>query len=184
MRRFYSLLAAAVLTAGAAPVSAQSGFALKGHFLYNQSTAEEADREDELPSEDGFSLGAEFVLPMNIGVGVSAYANGRAREADVETQSFGVLAEANYFFDLPIIPITPYAGVHAGLGRFTYEDIGSAEPEIEDSRTQLGFQLGLRWQLTRMFGIDAQYRRVSDSASDSQSIDLERNQVLVGVTLF
>jgi opacity protein-like surface antigen len=184
MRKFLPLLAAAALTAAAAPVSAQSGFALKGHFLYNQSTAEEADRTDDLPSEDGFSLGAEFVLPMNIGVGVSAYANGRAREADVETQSFGLLAEANYFFDLPILPITPYAGVHAGLGRFTYEDIGSAEPEIEDSRTQLGFQVGLRWQLTRMFGIDAQYRRVSDSASDSQSIDLERNQVLVGVTLF
>lgn len=183
MRRLIPLLAAAALAA-AAPASAQSGFALKGHFLLNESTAQDARENDELPSEDGFSIGAEYILPFKVGVGVSAYANGRAREADLETQSFGVLAEANYFFDLPIIPITPYAGVHAGLGRFTYEDIGSADPEIEDSRTQLGFQLGLRWQLTSLLGLDAQYRRVSDSASDSQSPDLERNQVLLGITLF
>jgi hypothetical protein len=184
MRRLIPFFAAVALTAAAAPVSAQSGFALKGHFLFNESTAKGADRDQEIPSEDGFSLGAELVLPMSIGLGVSAYANGRAREADLETQSFGVLAEANYFFDLPVIPITPYVGVHAGLGRMSYDDVGDTTPEIEDSRTQLGFQIGARWQLTRMFGIDAQFRRVSDSASNDQSPDLERNQVLVGVTLF
>ena len=184
MRRLIPLFAALALTAAAAPTSAQSGFALKGHFLFNESSARGADRDQEIPSEDGFSLGAELALPMNIGVGVSAYASGRAREADLETQSFGVLAEANYFFDLPIIPVTPYAGVHAGLGRYSYDDVGDTTPEIEDSRTQLGFQLGLRWQLTRMLGLDAQYRRMSDSASDDQSPDLDRNQVLVGVTLF
>lgn len=184
MRKIFPIVVAAVLAAGSAPLAAQSGFALKGHYLFNESTAKGAESDREIPSEDGFSLGAELVLPLNIGVGVSAYANGRAREADLETQSFGVLAEANYFFDLPIIPITPYAGVHAGLGRYTYEDVGSGDPEIKDSRTQLGFQLGLRWQLTSMLGLDAQYRRVSDSASDDQSPDLERNQVLIGVTLF
>ncbi|HEX8453780.1 MAG TPA: outer membrane beta-barrel protein [Longimicrobium sp.] len=184
MRRLIPLFAAVALTAAAAPVNAQTGFALKGHFLFNESTAKGADRDQETPSEDGFSIGAEVVLPMKIGIGVSAYANGRAREADVETQSFGMLAEANYFLDLPAIPITPYAGVHAGLGRYTYDDLGDATPEIEDSRTQLGFQVGLRLQLTRMFGIDAQYRRMSDSASNDQSPDLERNHVLVGVTLF
>lgn len=184
MRRFVPMLAAVALAAGSAPLAAQSGFALKGHYLYNEVTARGAEEDREIPSEDGFSLGAELMLPFSIGVGVSAYANGRAREADLETQSFGVLAEANYFFDLPILPITPYAGLHAGLGRYTYEDVGSADPAIKDSRTQLGFQLGLRWQLTSMFGLDAQYRRVSDSASDDQSPDLNRNQVLVGVTLF
>ena len=184
MRRLIPLFATVALAASAAPVAAQSGFALKGHFLFNESTAKGADRDREIPSEDGFSLGAELVLPMNIGVGVSAYASGRAREAELESQSFGMLAEANYFLDLPLIPITPYAGVHAGLGRYTYDDLRDTRPEIEDSRTQLGFQLGLRWQLTRMFGIDAQYRRMSESASDDQSPDLERNQVLIGVTLF
>ena len=183
MRRLIPFVAAVALAA-AAPVSAQSGFALKGHYLFNESTAKGADRDRELPSEDGFSIGAEVVLPMNVGVGVTAYANGRAREAELETQSFGMLAEANYFLNLPVVPITPYVGVHAGLGRFTYDDVGDSAPEIEDSRTQLGFQVGLRLQLTRMFGIDAQYRRMSDSASGDQSPDLERSQVLVGVTLF
>jgi len=181
MRRFIPLLAAVSLAA-AAPLQAQSGFALKGHYLYNENTARNSDRD--IPNEDGFSLGAELVLPFSIGVGVSAYTNGRAREADLETQSFGVLAEANYFLDLPLLPITPYAGVHAGLGRYSYDELGDADPEIDDDRTQLGFQLGLRWQLTSLLGLDAQYRRVSDSASDSQSPDLDRNQVLVGVTLF
>ncbi|HYW08954.1 MAG TPA: outer membrane beta-barrel protein [Longimicrobium sp.] len=179
MRRFL-LLAAATLAA--APLQAQSGFALKGHYLYNENTARDSDRN--VPNEDGFSIGAEVVLPFSVGVGISAYTNGRAREADFESRSFGVLAEANYFLDLPLLPVTPYAGIHAGLGRYTSNDLSDADPEIEDDRTQLGFQLGLRFQLTSLIGLDAQYRRVSDSASSDQSPDLDRNQVLVGVTLF
>ena len=181
MRRT-ALALAALLAAAAAPAQAQSGFALKGHYLYNSSTADGARADRDIPSEDGFSLGAELVLPLNVGVGVSAYANGRAREADIESQSFGLVAEANYFFGFPVLPIRPYAGVHAGLGRYTYQDVST--PEIKDDRTQLGFQVGLRWQVTSLLGLDAQYRRVSDSASSDQSPDLERNQVLVGVTLF
>jgi opacity protein-like surface antigen len=179
MRRFFLL---AALTLAAAPLQAQSGFALKGHYLYNENTARDSDRK--VPNEDGFSIGAEIVLPFNVGVGLSAYTNGRAREADLETQSFGVLAEANYFLDLPLLPVTPYAGIHAGLGRYTTDDLDDINAEFEDDRTQLGFQLGLRFQLTSLIGLDAQYRRVSDSATSDQSPDLDRNQVLVGVTLF
>jgi hypothetical protein len=178
---YASLLAAAVV---AAPAQAQSGFALKGHFLFNETNAREAEQDRRVPVSDGFSLGAEYVLPMGIGLGVSAYAEGKATESDLQTQRFGVLAEANYFARLPMIPIRPYVGLHAGLGQFSYDDLDTADPKIEDSRTELGYQVGLRWQVTPMIGVDAQYRRVSDSASDSQSPELERNQVLVGVTVF
>jgi opacity protein-like surface antigen len=142
------------------------------------------DRETQTPVADGFSVGAEFVLPLNVGVGVTAYTTGKATEVDRESTSFGVLAEANYFIDLPVLPITPYVGVHGGLGQYTIEDAGAADPEFQDSRTQLGWQVGARFQLTRMIGLDAQYRRVSESASEDQGGDLERNQVLVGITLF
>ncbi|HEY0035801.1 MAG TPA: hypothetical protein VGB66_03890, partial [Longimicrobium sp.] len=61
---------------------------------------------------------------------------------------------------------------------------GGASPTIKDDRTQLGYQLGVRWQVTPMFGIDGQFRHVSDSASEDQSPDLERNQFLIGITIF
>ena len=180
MRKMVPLLVAAALLAGAGQAQAQSGFALKGHYLFNASDAE----EDQTPAADGFSVGAEFVLPFNLGVGVSAYTTGSARDVDEEASAFGVLAEANYFIDLPLIPITPYVGVHGGLGRYTIEEAGSADPEFEDSRTQLGWQVGARLQLSPMLGLDAQYRRVSEFASETQGGDLERNQVLVGITVF
>ncbi len=185
MKKALTLAAAALLLGGsAASLHAQQGFALKGHLLFNKSTVDEANETRDVPDEDGFGLGAELVLPMGIGIGISAYTNGKASNADFETQSFGVLAEANYFLDLPVIPITPYAGLHAGLGRYTIDDLDDPDPEIEDSRTELGWQVGARWQITRMFGIDAQYRQVSASASEDQSPDLERKQVLVGITIF
>jgi hypothetical protein len=183
MRKMVPLLVAAALTLGAGSAGAQSGFALKGHYLFNASDAE----EDQTPAADGFSVGAEFVLPFGLGVGVSAYTTGSARDVDEEATAFGVLAEANYFIDIPLLPITPFVGVHGGLWKYTSEDIsggGADNPEFEDSRTQLGWQVGARMQLGSMLGIDAQYRRVSESASESQGGDLERNQILVGITLF
>jgi opacity protein-like surface antigen len=183
MRKMIPLLAAAALLATAGTAQAQSGFALKGHYLFNASDAE----EDQTPAADGFSLGAEFVLPFNLGVGVTAYTTGSARDVDTEASAFGVLAEANYFIDLPLIPVTPYVGVHGGLGQYTIEDIsggGAEDPEFEDSRTQLGWQIGARMQLTSLIGLDAQYRRVSESAEESQGGDLERDQILIGVTIF
>jgi hypothetical protein len=182
MRKMIPLLAAGALALVAGTAQAQSGFALKGHYLFNASDAE----EDQTPAADGFSVGAELVLPFNIGVGVSAYTTGSASDVDTEASAFGVLAEANYFLDLPMLPITPYAGIHGGLGRYTIEEVGNgqADPEFEDSRTQLGWQVGARLQLNSLLGIDAQYRRVSESAAESQGGDLERNQILLGITLF
>lgn len=183
MRR--SMLAmSAALMAMAAPAGAQSGLALKGHLLFNETDAREAEENRRIPAENGFSVGAEYVLPMGLGVGLTAYTEGKATESELQTQRFGVLAEANYFFRLPVIPLRPYVGVHAGLGEYSYDDLGDADPEIEDSRTELGYQAGVRWQVNPILGVDAQYRRVSDSAGDSQSPELERNQVLVGITLF
>ena len=181
MRKTIPFLAAAALALSAGAAEAQSGFALKGHYLFNASDLE---NDQQTPAADGFSLGAELVLPMGIGVGVTAYATGEATEFERESTSFGFLAEANYFLDLPLLPITPYAGLHGGLGRYTVDELGDADPEFEDSRTQLGWQLGARWQVNPLIGIDAQYRRVSESAAESQGGDLERDQVLVGVTLF
>lgn len=182
MRRAFPVLAAAaLLSAVPATLAAQSGFALKGHYLFNESSVEDNDGRD-IPSADGFSVGAELVLPLSIGVGVSAYTTGTARDVNIETTSFGVLAEANYFLDLPILPVTPYAGVHVGLGRFTVDDLDDADPEIEDGTTQLGFQVGVRLQLNSLLGIDAQYRRMSESADEADG--LERNQFLIGIAVF
>lgn len=175
-------LAAAVLAvAVAGRAQAQSGFALKAHYLFNASDVE---NEDQTPAADGYSVGAELILPLNIGVGVTAYTTGKVTEFDREATSFGVLAEANYFLDLPLLPITPYAGVHAGLGQYTVDEVDDADPEFKDDRTQLGWQVGARWQLNALLGIDAQYRHVSEYGASTQGGELERNQVLVGVTLF
>jgi hypothetical protein len=186
MKKAATLLLAGALAAGSTGLQAQSGFALKGHYVFNESKVQDSRESgfEDIPSADGFSIGAEYVLPMGIGVGVSAYTEGKATEFDTETSSFGVLAEANYFFKLPIVPVSPYAGVHAGLGRYTIESVDDDTPRIRDNRTQLGFQLGVRVQATKTIGIDGQFRRVSDSASEEQSPDLERNQFLIGVTLF
>lgn len=188
MKKTTFALAALAAFAVAPALSAQDGFALKAGYVFNQSKIDDARSSgfESVPSPDGFSVGAEYVLPMGIGIGATAYTEGSARNVDAKTTSFAVLAEANYFAKLPIIPIRPYVGVHAGVGRYTIEDVqgGPTNPEIKDSRTQLGFQLGARWQVTQMFGVDAQYRHVSDQASKDQSPDLERNQFVVGVTLF
>lgn len=180
------LLAAALACTAATTLQAQSGFALKGHYVFNESNAKNARDTgfDEVPSPDGFSLGVELVLPMGIGVGVTGYAEGKATEFDTETSSFGVIAEANYFFKVPVLPVRPYVGLHAGLGRYTIDQVDDTTPKIEDSRTQLGWQAGLRVQLTPMIALDGQFRHMSDSASDDQSPDLERNQVLIGIALF
>ncbi|HEX8695284.1 MAG TPA: outer membrane beta-barrel protein [Longimicrobium sp.] len=187
MKKAVTLLAAAALACGAADgLRAQSGFALKGHYVFNQSKVDDARDSgfEDIPSSDGFSLGAEFVLPLGIGVGIAGYTEGKATEFNTETSSFGVIGEANYFYKIPILPVSAYAGLHAGLGRYTIDEVGDTSPKIEDSRTQLGFQLGVRVQATRNFAIDGQFRHMSDSASESQSPDLERNQFWIGVAIF
>ncbi|HEX2090768.1 MAG TPA: outer membrane beta-barrel protein [Longimicrobiaceae bacterium] len=173
----------ALLLGLAAPARAQQGVALKGHFLFN-SSAVSTERTDTFPDASGISLGAELVLPLGIGVGVSAYTSSGS-DSSLDTSTLTGLAEANYFFRLPLLPIAPYAGVHAGLGRYSKEDLRDPRrPEVEDTWTQLGYQVGVRVQLNSLLGVDAQYRRVSNSAAEDQEGDLERNQFLLGVTLF
>jgi hypothetical protein len=188
MRKATFALAALAAFGGASTLRAQSGPALKAHYVFNQSKIDDARGSGftDIPSADGFSVGVEYVLPIGIGIGATAYTEGKATEVDTRTSSFAVVAEANYFAKLPIIPLRPYAGIHAGIGRYTIEDVsgGPATPSIKDSRTQLGYQLGVRWQLTPIVGIDGQFRHVSDSASEDQSPDLERNQFLIGITIF
>jgi opacity protein-like surface antigen len=183
MRSSLLLVALAALAFAAAPAPAQSGFALKGHYLYNASALRGADR---IPSADGFSVGAEMVLPGGLGIGISGYTVGEPREFDTEASSVFVVAEALYFLGVPLLPVSPYVGVHGGLGRVdrgTLED-GTRLSLRDRSRSQLGYQAGLRVRLMPQVGLDAQYRRVSLSAFGDQDGSLERNQWLLGVTLF
>lgn len=171
-------LLAAVL---AAPAAAQDGFALRAGYIYNRSQVEGAT---EVPGASGFGVGAEYVLPMGIGVGVMGYTAGRVQEFDVEQNSVNVAAEANYFLRLPALPLAPYAGVHAGLGRYSRQDDVRPGTRPNDGWRELGYQLGLRVTLLPIVGLDAQYRRVSTSQEDTQGHALSRNQVMVGITLF
>ena len=48
------LATAALSAAGARQAQAQSGFALKGHFIVNSSNADEARANRDIPVADGF----------------------------------------------------------------------------------------------------------------------------------
>lgn len=184
-RNWSVALGAALLLAAHSPVAAQSGFALKGHYLLNSSTAQDAREVRQIPSADGLSLGAELVLPFGIGVGVSGYTAKESSDLGYETREFTVLGEANYFFRLPILPIAGYAGLHTGLGVLDRDEVTRPDLEIQDrTRSQFGYQLGVRLQPTSLIGIDAQWRRMSTSADEGQDDSLERDQFLIGVTLF
>lgn len=164
----------------AQPAAAQQGFALKGHYLYNSSARIVGD---SLPEANGLSVGAEVVFPLGIGIGVSGYAAGGWDDVfDGPGSSLIGLAEANYFLRLPLLPVAPYVGVHAGLGRSRERGVNGTLRDTD--RNQLGVQVGLRIQPVRMFGLDAQFRRVSNSAAEGQSGSLTRDQILVGITLF
>lgn len=179
------LLGASLVGVVAAPAAAQSGFALKGSYIYNRATVEDAQQTREVPAASGYGVGAELVLPLGLGLGVSGYTGGKLREFDRDASSFTVLAEANYFLKLPLLPLAPYAGVHAGLGRYSREDVENPSVDVrDDNLRQLGYQLGLRFQLTSLLGLDAQYRRVSTSLQAEQDVEFSRDQVLVGITLF
>lgn len=185
MRRKIFVLLGAVALSGiqTLPAVAQSGFALKGHYIINSSAADEARETRQLPDADAFGLGAEYVLPFGLGVGVSGYT--AESEGDVQSSEFTILAEANYFLSFPLLPISPYAGVHAGLGVLDRETVSNPDLEIQDrNRSQLGYQLGVRFQLSQLIGLDAQWRRMSTSADADQDDRLERDQVLLGVTIF
>jgi opacity protein-like surface antigen len=178
------LIAAVAGAAVAAPTAAQDGFALKGGLVFNSSDVE-GDRSDlELSDAAGFHVGAEYVLPMGIGVGISGYTAGAPGDFSVSEGSLLVLADANYFVSIPLLPLSPYAGLHVGLGSFEMSDFeeGEARPEVDFG--DLGWQIGLRFQPSSLIGIDAQYRRVSGSLSGTQDTSFDTNQFLIGVTVF
>ncbi len=180
------IAAAALVVAPLIPsaAQAQSGFALKGHYIINSSAADDAREARQLPDADAFGLGVEYVLPLGIGVGVSGY-TASSDEGQIENREFTILAEANYFFNIPLVPVSPYLGLHAGLGVLDQDNVSDPDLRLQDkNRSQLGFQLGVRVQLSELLGLDAQWRRMSTSADANQDSRLERNQVLLGVTLF
>jgi opacity protein-like surface antigen len=182
----FALLVGAGLTGAlAAPAAAQSGFALKGHYIVNATSAQAAREDRQIPDANAFGIGAELVLPFGLGVGVSGYTADEVSELDAKTTELTVLGEANYFVKIPLFPVSPYVGVHAGLGRLSGDNITDPGLEIQDkTRSQIGYQLGVRLQATSLIGIDAQWRHMSTSAASEQDESLERNQVLLGITLF
>ena len=182
---FVLLLGAGIAGLAAAPAAAQSGFALKGHYIVNASDAQEAREQRVFPDDDGLGLGLEFVLPFGLGVGVSGYTADEAGELDTETTELTLLAEANYFVKFPLLPVSPYVGLHGGLGFLSGDVIDNPNLELQDkTRSTVGFQVGVRFQPTSLIGLDAQWRRMSTSAAEGQDDGLDRNQVLLGVTLF
>ena len=182
---FALLLGAALGVAAAAPATAQSGFALKGHYIINASDAQQAREDRVFPEDDGLGLGLEFVLPFGLGVGVSGYTADEAGELDTKTTELTLLAEANYFVKIPLFPVSPYVGLHGGLGLLSGDVLDDPQLELQDkTRSTVGFQVGVRFQPTSLIGLDAQWRRMSTSAAEGQDDSLERNQVLIGVTLF
>jgi hypothetical protein len=177
-------LAAALFLPGAAPLAAQGGFALKGGFVLNQHVVDEARIVREIPDAHGFTLGAELFLGA-LGVGVSGYTAGGASSFDFTDGSFNVLADLNYRLKLPLLPIAPYAGVHTGLGSYSFSEIRNGDADRPDiDFGDIGLQLGVRLQPTSLIGIDVQYRRVSGSLAVAQDVGFSTNQFLVGLTLF
>lgn len=173
---------------GAAPVSAQTGFGLKGHLVYNASTAQtfQSDPDASAAGEFvGFNLGAEYVLPVGLALGVTGYTSGDPRDTDRATV-FMVLGEANYYLDLPVLPVSPFVGAHVGLGTWAWdvrsevlgEDLGDLD------RAELGWQLGVRLSLARGLAVEAMYRRLSATAEAELNPGFEADQVLIGIRAF
>jgi hypothetical protein len=161
---------------------AQSGFSLKANSIFNRQPDA---GESRVPTAAGLGVGAELVLPGGLGVGVSAYSGGPLNTLHRDASSTLVLGEANYFVPIPLIPIRPYAGVHAGLGSYRHSDLADAErPRFKDDVSQLGYQVGLRIRLGRTLALDGQLRRVSTWLSAEQGERFSREQVLIGITVF
>lgn len=125
------------------------------------------------------------MLPLGIGLGIAGYTAGSPGDFDTSEGSLVMLGEANYFFSLPLLPISPYAGVHVGLGTLDMgelQDVRHRRPEVDFD--DLGFQLGIRFQPSPLIGLDAQYRRVSGKLEGEQGTGFDTNQILIGLTVF
>jgi hypothetical protein len=185
---FLALLFAAPVLAPA-PAAAQSGFGLKAHLVYNASTAQTfRDEPDSSLGSDfaGFNLAAEFMLPFNLGIGIAGTASGDPRDTDRATV-FMVLAETNYYLDIPVLPIRPFVGAHIGLGSWSWDvrdELVGGDGFSDLERAKLGWQLGVRVNLPGPLAIEGMYRRMSASAKQSQDPGFESDQVLLGIRLF
>jgi hypothetical protein len=175
-------LGAALVLAAAAPAVAQQGFALKGGLVFNKQSVEGVTRPQDVPAANGFGVGVEYVLPGGLGLGVSGYTAGTPKDFSTSEGTVNFLAEANYFLRLPLLPVAPYAGLNMGLGSSTLGDAPDLRPEARFG--DVGYQIGVRFQLIPMVGLDAQYRRVRGKVANAQDASFDANQVLVGVTLF
>lgn len=170
------------LSTGSA-AEAQKGLALKVGGVFNSSTLDGDDRSPRLSEAAGWNVGAEYVLPGGLGVGVSGYTSGSPSAFDTSSGSLVMLGDITYFLRLPLLPIAPYVGVHVGLGTYRLEDIREGvRPQVDFG--DRGYQYGVRFQPTALLGVDAQIRRVSGSLAGAQDTGFETRQVVLGVTIF
>jgi len=181
-------LVALTLLATPEPAQAQSGFGLKGHLVYNASTAQTFREEpDASMGSDfaGFNLAGEYMFPFGVGVGLAGTAAGDPRDTDRATV-FMLLTEANYYLDLPALPVRPFLGAHVGLGTWSWSvrDEVTGEGFSNLDRAKLGWQIGVRVGLPGPLSIEGLYRRMSASAKEGQDPGFESDQVLLGVRIF
>jgi hypothetical protein len=182
-RSVVTAVAAGLFLAIGSPASAQDGFALKLGGVFNSSTVEERETELRLHDAAGWNLGLEYVLPNGLGLGVSGYTSGSPNDFDTSEGSLVVLADVNYFFRLPLLPVAPYAGLHVGLGTYRMQDVqDGVRPSVDFG--DRGWQFGVRFQPTSLIGVDAQFRNVSGSLAGAQESSFETRQLVLGVTLF
>lgn len=185
IRTIFASAVAAVTLLGAADLEAQQGFALKGGLVFNESEFSQATGDSRVPDANGFSIGLEYVLPGGLGLGLTGYTTGSPDDFEISEGSLVMLAEANYFLQFPLLPVSPYLGLNAGLGTYDFEDVQDrVRPEVDFG--DVGWQIGVRFQPISLIGVDAQYRRVNGSARTAEdvSLDLESDQIVIGVTLF
>jgi hypothetical protein len=162
--------------------SFNSGIKLRGNYHVNRSAVQTAS---ERPTqEDGYGFGLE-INGKHLGIALYGFGSGRLSEYEAETSPVIVVAEANYFVPIERLRLAPYAGVHTALGEFTKTYFDDPHfPRPQDGVPALGYQFGVRFKPIPVIGLDAQWRRQSAFAATAQDPSLERNQVLVGITLF
>lgn len=177
-----ALAALAILLATPLSGAAQDGFALKLGAAFNSSQVEDRQSGLRLSDAAGWNIGAEYLLPGGIALGLSGYTAGSPQAFDFSEGSLVFLADANYFFFLPMLPVTPYAGLNLGLGSHRLSELDSARPKVDFGDS--GYQVGVRLQATRHLGVDVQYRRVSGTVGDDQSSAFDRDQFILSVALF
>lgn len=176
------IIPATVIAQGAdsRPYSFNSGIKLRGNFHLNQSSAS----ADLNQSENGYGAGLE-IIGHHIGIGLYGFTEGQTGSFSEDETAFSFVFEANYFYPIQRFRIAPYVGAHTGLGTYTKDYFSEPKfPRPQDGFRDLGYQVGIRFKPIPVIGLDAQWRRQSNSTARSQGESLERNQFLVGITLF